>query len=384
VFLSEDTVSKIQTFIKNLLACKEKGEIKFYNSQGSHRVFSLDTAPEYIFKMKARKNCVFVGIDDSMKARYETMISAKTVCRTHQLGLLMIPNAKLFTVEADGEAYDIIAEKKLDLNPSSSAQEQYFEEYASSLNDTIRQLAVFICKTGYSDVEWRNNPVLNNSLNASGQRQIGLIDIEEMDSNEAGLFGGGWGRTGLVRLVNEDQGKIVEEVAIQCGVSTDLFARAYAIRKKEIQNNIQLKKHYATKNIVTGKELIQLDINTLELNLTEEGAFPVIIGYEDNKIRWGSIPVTMSDVVNDVVEEINRLIQEKSDRDSVKGMRHVVLNTNVYPYMQYLCLGVPEDKSVMNEEERYRWLPRIINSLVEKGHLFQLEKINGHGYFIQA
>src|SRR5690606_32895894 len=169
--------------------------------------------------------------------------------------------------EADGEKYDIIAERKLDLNPSESAQEQYFEEYASSLNETIRQLAVFICNTGYSDVEWRNNPVLNNSLNEFGQRKIGLIDIEEMDSKTTGLFGGGFGRRGLVRCVNEEQGKIVEKVAKQNSVSTSSFASAYSRRKEELEKVRKLKKYYDTNNIVTGYEPLKVDVSTLGLNL---------------------------------------------------------------------------------------------------------------------
>ncbi|MCP5506411.1 MAG: hypothetical protein H7A38_05975 [Chlamydiales bacterium] len=378
--------------MENVLQRKEEGGVKLYNSQGSHRVFSLDTAPEYIFKINASKNSYAVGQNDSMRERYQTMINAQTVCRNYALGLLVIPNAKLFTVEAEGEKYEIIAEKKLSLNPSESAQEQFFEEYASSLNETIRQLAVFICKTGYSDVEWRNNPVLNDAPDQFGCRKIGLIDIEEMDSTTTGLFGGGLGRRGLVRCVTEEQGRIVKDVANKYGVSTSSFASAHARRKEEIEEGQKLKQHYTTHNIVTGFEPVKVDISTLGLDLKEEaeiGEFAIdenekaII--KGNDFVYQKRIIKLEDVIKRVVEEINKLIQKHPDSDSAKGKRYFVLSTNREPFESYLKLGLPEGKFMISEEDEKKiWLRRIINALVEKGHLFKLEKVNGHGYFIQA
>lgn len=270
VSISEETISKIQTCMKNILQYKEEGSVKLYKSQGNHRVFELDTTPGLIFKMKASKNCHIIGRDNSMKARYKTMINAQTIVRTHQLELLVIPNAKLFSVNVEGEEHEIIAEQKVDINQHESAQEQYFQDYANSLNKTIRQLAVFICKTGYSDVEWRNIPILNNSLDVNGNRKIALIDIEEMDSQTTGLFGGGFWRRGLVRCVNEEQGKIVETIAEQNGVSTSSFADAYDLRKEELEEGHRLKKYYATKNIVAGDEPIQIDEKTLNFSAYPE------------------------------------------------------------------------------------------------------------------
>lgn len=393
VVVSEETTLKIQTCMKNILQRKEEGGVKLYNSQGNHRVFSLDTAPEYIFKMKAYKSCITMGRDDTMKARYQTMINAQVVCQTHQLGLLIIPNAKLFTVEADGEEYEIIAEKKLDLNPSESAQEQYFEEYASSLNETIRQLAVFICKTGYSDVEWRNNPVLNDAPDKFGSRKIGLIDIEEMDSKITGLFGGGLGRRGLVRCVNEEQGKIVESVAKENGVSTSSFASVYARRKKEIDQGDKLKQHYVKHNIVTGSEPLQVDVSALGLDLTEEAEIEEIVRDESGKVVlkdddcvYQTRKIKFEEVVEGVVKEINKSIQEKPETDSVKGKRYFVLSVNRGLLYSYNQLGLHTGNSYISDEdyENKRWVRRIINALVEKEYLFNLEKVNGHGYFIQA
>ena len=51
------------------------------------------------------------------------MLYAQTVIRTHKLGLLVIPHAKLFTVNVKGKKQEILAEEKMDINPYESAQE---------------------------------------------------------------------------------------------------------------------------------------------------------------------------------------------------------------------------------------------------------------------
>lgn len=375
ISISEDTISKIQTCLKNVLQRREEGGVKLYNSQGDHRVFALDTAPGLIFKMKADKNCHTFGNDDSMKARYQTMINAQTIVRTHQLGLLVIPNAKLFTVNAEGEEYEIIAERKVDINPEESAQEQYFQDHAESLNETIRQLAIFICKTGYSDVEWRNNPMLNNSLDEHGNRKFALIDIEEMDNPETGLFGGGWGRRGLVRCVTEEQGKIVETVAKQHGIQTGSFANAHARRKQEIEEGRKLKEYYTTKNITVGNEPIQIDESSLDFS------------EHPGKVE------ELRKVTKDVVQAINDEISKTSSEKSVKGRRYIYINTRHEPFLSpnYKLVEPGEDayttsQAFKTNEDYHKatYLGYIVQKLIDLGVIHSLVNHNVHGYFLQA
>jgi hypothetical protein len=371
VVISEGTISKIQTCMKNILQRKEEGGVKLYNSQSDHRVFSLDTAPEYIFKMKASKNCRALGRDDAMKTRYQTMINALTVCRTHGLGLLVIPNAKLFTVEVEGKEYEIIAEKKLCLNPTDSAQEKYFEEYASSLNETIRQLAVFICKTGYSDVEWRNNPVLNDVPDQFGCRKIGLIDIEDMGSKTTGLFGGE-GRRGLVGCATEKQGKIIEGVAKKYGVSTSSFASAHARRKEEIEEEQKLKSFYSTKNITTGYETIHVDEDAL-----------VFSDYPEKTQELKKLTLQL-------VNTINEKIQAAELNESTKGRRYILIDVNRGPFLLPNTELIEPGKKAAQDFETYEefqnatFLGHIVKKLLELKVIHKLVKRNGNGYFIQA
>ena len=384
--INDGTVSKVKSCMKTILQRKEEGGVHLYNSTGNHRVFSLDTEPGLVFKMNDSKNVQTLRGGDSMIARYQIMISAKTVCRTHELGLLVIPNAKLFTVNADGEDYDIIAEKKVDINPDESSQEELFEEHADSLNETIRQLTVFIAKTGFSDVEWRNIPVLNDSQDENGNRKIALIDIEEMSSPATGLFGG-FLRRGLVECVNEEQGEIVvNEAKKHLSWSSSLgesAERSLKRRKAELESGKQLKQFYETKGIVSGKEPIQVDVDSLGLDLTEEGQIDCRCRGQFSKLKWEKKTVTLRDVAEEVIAKMNSLIQQSADGKSVKGKRYFVLGTNAKPFNQYLNL--PSSKFFITEEaEKQLWLRRIIQALIDKAHIFKLDKINGHGYFVQA
>lgn len=200
ISISKETILKIQTCVKKIFQEHQDG-IRLYHSQERHLVFELDTAPGLLFK---------IDYYNSMKDRYQNMIYAQTVIRTDQLGLLVIPKAKLFTVDLGGKKYEVIAEQKVDINSHESVQEEYFLDFADSLNETIRQLGFFICKTGYSDVTWANNPILNNSLDEKGDRKIALIDLEEINDPEIGLFGEENRRRGLVGCVNEKQAKMIK------------------------------------------------------------------------------------------------------------------------------------------------------------------------------
>jgi hypothetical protein len=369
--ISEETVTQIQRCMKNLLQSKKEDGVKLYKCQGNRRVFALDTAPAVIFKMKAYKSCSTVGRDDSMKARYQTMLNAQTVVRTQQLGLLIIPHAKLFNVNAENEKYEIIVEQKLDINSFESAQEQYFEDYADSLNEAIRQLAVFVFETGYNDVEWRNNPILNNSLDANGNRKIALIDIEEMGDARIGLIGGSWGRRGLVRCVNEKQGKIVETVAKEHNIGADFFAEARAQRKEELAEGRKLKKYHETKNIVKGNESVQVDESTLDF-----------AAYADSDKAKQLKTVTI-----DLVKAINEKILTNSPDESVKGRRYIYIDTQsgfFYEMGKKLIDPVKIRFKTIEECCNATFLGQAVKKLVDLGVIFKLVKCDCRGYCIQA
>lgn len=366
ISITEEIISKIQANIESIFDRQETDEIKIYNSQSVHRVFSIKGVPELIFKMHQIPNQTSLD-ERSIRHCYQHIIHAQRVVRTHQLGLLIIPQSKLFAVKINGKIYDIIAQEKLDINQEESDQEVYYDEFGKSLNEAIRQLAVFICQTGHSDVEWRNNPILNNSLDQNGNRKIAIIDIEFFQGPIVGLFGSGMGR-GLVRCVNEEQGKIVETVAIQHGIDTNDFAQAYLERQNELEEWRDLRKYYAKKKIVLGNEPVHIDEKMLEFS-----EFPT----QAKKLK---------EIAIKLLELINQQIAQSSHK-SIKRRRFVQINTHspLLSITSDLIYKIKDSSTISDaNHEELALVKYVIDKLVERGNIYKLCLHHEHVWFLQA
>ncbi len=301
------TVSKVQSYMEHILNGEEKNGLHFYQAQSHHRIFSLESHPNLVFKTDANLD-IAIAKKFSMKNRLENILHAKKICRTHDLGLLVIPNIRLFSVNYDGKNFHFIAEQKMDINPNENAQEELFDQHANHLNKTIGQLALFIMKTGFSDVRWRNIPILNNDTDANGNRKIALIDLEHMTSIDLGLFGDKlFGVRGLVGCVNEQQGRMIIDMAkriLPWSSRIELYAqRALNSRKIELKHYDRVKQFYATKGIVTGRERIEVDLDALGLNLDEQNNSPVR-------------PQSLGQMTRQVIDGLNRWFKKLLMRKS--------------------------------------------------------------------
>lgn len=146
------------------------------------------------------------------------------------------------------------------------------------------------------------------------------------------------------------------------------------------------------KNVpITGQEPIQVDLDSLDLDLEEKSLMDVPARDENGKlimerrdVRWVEKAVTLRKVTKDVIAELNRLIQHDSGRGVMQGQYPLVLNTNKEPFYTYSQLGLPLNKRTLTiEEEKLLWLRRIIGALINKGHISKLIAVNGHGYIIE-
>lgn len=144
---------------------------------------------------------------------------------------------------------------------------------------------------------------------------------------------------------------------------------------------------------VATPESLQVDLNLLDLTYSEEGQIVVpardengrFIIDEDENVKWVEKIVTLEMVTKEVIWELNKLIHNKSGFTTKDGRRVLVLNVNKEPFITYNNLGVPLDKWTLTpDEEKQLWIRRIIDALVSKGYISKLEKVNGHGYFIEV
>lgn len=369
--VSEEAVEEIKNRFQEILKGEEASAgIHFYCS--NDRVFTLDNVPGLVFKTQRYSHLN----GKSMKSRYQKMISAQKIVDEHHLDLLVIPKAKKFKVEVDGKEYEIIAEQKLDVMQNRPLQEQYFEEHAHQLGEAMRQLAIFICKTGYSDVEWRNNPIVNNSFDAQGNQKVALVDTEHQDDVIEGLYG--VDRSGLIGLVNEEQAQMIEAVAKEYGVNSPIdFEDAFHERKQLLSMGVAFKAYHARKGIVRGNEEIGCDITGLGFDVAEKGTA------RDRK------QVTLGDVAQAIVDEINRLIVKNNQEEgTVQSKRTILLDTNEEQLFKYTRLGYParslDDSPLTSEEKKYRWFDRVLQALMDQGHIFKFEEEDRLGYRILA
>ena len=307
---------------------------------------------------------------DDIHQRFQNMIKAKEVCLANRLGLLIIPQAKQFTIIG----HTFIAEENLDFNPQKSGQETLYQTCANELNETARQLATFIAKTGFNDVTWRNIPILNEAPQYKGPRRIGLIDIEHMRSNVNGFIGDYNGSCGLIGCVSEQQIDTVISEARKQGVpiSYKQAQNAKNKRLKDLQSDKELKQFYETHGIKNGDEPIQIDSSLLDFS-----------EYPDANV--------LKSLAIDLIKEINNSILESSPENSVKGRRYIYVNTNPAgtPFYRMDIRLIDKDrlrKSYKTDEEYYNatYLGCVVKKLVNLGVIHKITKRNGHGYFIQA
>lgn len=378
LLISRETIDKIQQLAPKILSHSPDIRDEIERIKGDE-IFKVKEYPDLIFKMGSTSSLTQTchnnrSLDNQqmIEERFKNMVNGKAICLAHQLGLLVIPAAQKFTFEIEGGGQcSLIVEKRMDIATNETAQRELYHTQADQLNATIVQLTDFILTSGFNDVTPRNIPIINEPPGFQGNRRIALIDHEHMYNGRAGLVGDYEnGSCGLVRSVgSEEQIDLVIAEARRRGtyISGDLKTR----RLEELRTATRLREFHQDKGIVTGREPIQVNIDELELDLTTEQTLDLV---------GASVTHTMREVTEAVINTINLGFQNSSEGASIQGKRHLILNTN-HHLLLYNQLRTDDD--TLDYEEQ-RWIHQIITALVNKGHLFALEQVNGHGYFIQA
>ncbi len=327
---------------------------QFVNTSGEEgaSLFSLAKFPNYIFRTATASS------EKSILARHENMQKAAQVCRDRKLDRLVVPDTELFCVEHAGSQKRIFMEEKLDTDANVSHQEHYFNN-KPNLEKTVRQLAVFICETGFDNVDWHSIPFLQDSA----EPKIGLIDLESMDDPSVGLFGCPHSkRRGLVRCVTQSHWETIGGIAQDYGVDTDNFEAACRHRLRELE----LIPYHQNRGIKTGTEALIIGENALGLPLAQE------VSAVNIKSR-----MDVEHLLLRIVDAINSKLQASSDADTPAARRRFTLDTEESPFID-LGNRAAYDKTTS-------WVGHILQTLVEKGYLFSYTaEEESKKYHIQA
>lgn len=168
------------------------------------------------------------------------------------------------------------------------------------------------------------------------------------------------------------------------------FERNKAAEKIEYNNCVN--EFHLEKGISTGLESIQPEISALGLDLSEEQLIRgVVENSETGEYAIGMKTVAMREVVEEVLKEINGQFQGKNNllvRTNTQEitplkLRCIQIMDGQSPFNEYGQLGNPERKYLSEEREKQLWVPRVLQALVDHGHIFDF-KVNNYGYLVQA
>ncbi len=388
--ISDETTAKIQRLLVRILHPEDPdpepehpdSEIEWISTHthGKNLVFSFPETPDLVFKY-ARPNMFARQFDNSDP--FDKIIKGREICLANNLDLLTMPHAKSLSVTASGQTCQIIAQERLSFNPDDTAQEELYRT-SSQLDESMRQLAIFILKSGYSKVHLGNIPILEDGSSPDAPKHIGLIDIEETLSLYDGIFGTHKG--GLIScLASEEQIDLVFDEAKK---RKRIFFEGYegriraAKRKRldEIAADQRLLQFYEDKGIAQNpREHIQIDdLDSLGLgdDLDQEGVYLTHITRFDGEIEWVQRRTTVRQTVLDIIERINESIDDSSDLSSTKGKRSVRINTHMEPFASHATVGLTRFPFVVTQDSIDGWLGPILQVLVDKGHLFSVDPLS--------
>ncbi len=391
--------------MKSVLTGTEENGMNLYNYRGGYAEtlnFQVDTNPNIIFTMgvgsvwpvddKAKK-FHFSWSNKITKSLFKHMVDAERTRLMCDLDLLVVPRAKLVEVQLEElinglilinyrvkdnytriekHTIKLIAQETLDINHEQRIQEQYYHNDAASLNETIRQLTCFVCKTGFM-IKRKNAPVINNSFNEkTGHRKIALINLKDpeylidgpkkVELVKEGLFWGYRGRGLMYCVGSEEQTKIVLEEAqryIEFGDQEALALETKKDREIELQDYKGLTEYYKKHNIKIGTKQILLE-----------------------KLDFSDYPEAgakrLTQLAENVVNEINKQTKKSSERKSLKVRRHILINTNHAPFHRSTI------QCPVGTDRDFSYLEIVTKKLIELGYIYRVTMRNGHGYFIQA
>ena len=173
-------------------------------------VSGVEVFSEGIFALQTQHNIVF-KIGKDVQDRWQHVKRGASVCQTQGLDLLVLPCQSLLEMFINDVDRFVIAEERLPLSHDFIVQANLYSYLGPRLNPALEQLVIFIIRTGFRDIDFRNIPILDRNLRTETTPQIVLVDLENcappiVGANndaiyESAFFGNGGLTRGLLRCV---------------------------------------------------------------------------------------------------------------------------------------------------------------------------------------
>ncbi|MBM3201038.1 MAG: DUF648 domain-containing protein [Chlamydiae bacterium] len=386
--ISTEFIKKISTLIPEITRSQDDERIVWL-SKAENLVFRLADDPNHVLKLvKPHHNFNSLSLpeggENETRERFQNIVMAKQICANNNLAHLVIPQTSLFSAYYNNHEYAIIIEENLNFDPDETDQKCHHKTYESELTNAVKELATFIAKTGFNDVTWRNIPIIKEDEAYIGQRRIALIDLEHMQNVRNGFLGDGNGSCGLISCVSRKNMNIVIDEMKRNGIqltSQETMPYITNARNEEFFNN-RLHEYYTQRNMTKGNAPITVNIENLGLNLDELGEISI---FEESTQEFVSRNISLREVAQEVIDEINRIIENNTSKATIRAKRLAHLHLSHDKFMRYRHLGLPREKIAPDteEEEANLWINQICRALVNNYAVFEVKKAR-NGLLIQA
>lgn len=207
-----DKINEIQENFDTIIL-KKYENIFYYDTHPSKVIFEFRDNNQFIFKITNEENSI---------KRYNNFLFAKYICDKFKLDLIKIPNTIIIDMICNGKNVKFTIEEKVDIMDTGQTRTE-FEKNPDLLDDTVYQLITFTVNTGFSDIDYRNIPIIKEDYKNDGniKKRIALIDLEDMDSVTIGLFGKPRVRGLLKCIGNKKQWKMIKDQCIESKINID-------------------------------------------------------------------------------------------------------------------------------------------------------------------
>ncbi len=255
----------------------EAFEARTNNIQENDKYQIIRTQSTFVIQLKSLPDVVFKYVDNEQLPKEELEKSiklydkARQICGENNLTHLHIPSCTFY--EIPNTSINFLVQEKMQVNGNYHFQKGLYlytqedPDLSPFANTLLKELAIFIAKSGFKDVKFDNIPILKDG---SGIALYDLLDPSKLKEFD-GFFKGGAekGHDGILnyapnlQFLDELYAVIVKAFESNPDKLIRLEAR-WEKEKKEIQERIQkriekrikIKNHFISRNISSNLEKI--------------------------------------------------------------------------------------------------------------------------------
>lgn len=324
--LPNDFVATLNEQTSNILQLRSP-DVE-YEETNPFVVFRLKAWPQYVCTIKN-----FVTPPDRFSNEYtielyQNYLKARQIIIDNGLDQLHLPRFNL--TESVHYKYFYIVQEKTDYNKDPDQQVRFYMTFGPTIEKALRQFALFIAKSGLGKIHPGKFPIIDTAPYIP-HRRIALLNLRTMDESN--------GVVELIQWVGRKNMHAIVEAATQA-CHHENWRDIISHHMQKLGERKRLKAFYERQGILTGTELVEVDLRTLD--------------------------TAKKELAHMLIQEINRTITLQANKSIKEVKRHVVLPFTTHAF-----------------SEDFEESIAILDQLVKAGYIFKVTQTN-QGIVVQA